>query len=80
MTGRFIEPEKPVTTDPEGEPTLEPQPKVLAAGVAGAVTVLVVFIVHVIWPDFDIPAEAVAAFTTLVSFAAAYFKRPSKTN
>ena len=68
---------KPVTTDSAGFPTSEPQPKIVAAGVAGAITVLVVFAVNLIWPGVEIPAEASSAFTIVISFIAGYFKRPS---
>lgn len=68
---------KPVTTNELGEPTNVPQPKLVAAGVAGAVTILVVFAVNLIWPDVEIPAEASSAFTVVISFIAGYFKRPS---
>ena len=61
---------------PTESPSAAPVPKVVAAGVAGAVTILVVFIVQTVFPDFEIPAEASSAFTVLVSFAAGYFKRP----
>lgn len=66
-----------VTTDEAGKPTPQPQPKVIAGGVAGAATILVVFIIQSVWPDFKIPAEAASAFTVLISFAASYLKRPS---
>lgn len=70
------EPIKRVTTDADGEPTLTPTPKLVAAGVAGAITILVVFVVQSIFPGFEIPAEVSSAFTVLISFAAGYFKRP----
>lgn len=54
--------------------SLVPQPKVAAAGIAGAITVLVVFAVGLIWPNVEIPNEVAAAFTALVAFAAGYIK------
>jgi hypothetical protein len=72
-----LNPVKPVTTNAAGDPTPVPQPKVIAGATAGAITILVVFVVQSIWPDFEIPPAVASAFTTLISFAAAYFKRPS---
>ena len=53
---------------------LTPVPKVAAAGIAGAVTVLVVFAVNLIWPELVIPNEVAMSFTAIVSFAAGYIK------
>lgn len=50
-----------------------PQPKVAAAGVAGAVTTLIVFIAAQF--GLEIPSEAAAAITGLVAFGAGYLKR-----
>lgn len=54
--------------------SLTPVPKVAAAGIAGAVTVLVVFAVNLIWPELVIPNEVAMSFTAIVSFAAGYIK------
>lgn len=59
---------------PENKPSLKPQPKVAAAGTAGAITILVVFAVNLIWPDVEIPNEVASAFTAIVAFAAGYIK------
>lgn len=48
-----------------------PQPKVLAGGVAGAVTVLLVYVVGL--AGVDVPPEVAAAVTTVITFAAGYF-------
>lgn len=48
-------------------------PKVQAAGWAGAVTILLVWIAGMF--GLDVPAEAASAFTVLVGTAAAYVKR-----
>lgn len=50
-----------------------PYPKVQAAGAAGAVTVLVVWVAGLL--GLDVPPEVASAFTTLVAFGAAYLKR-----
>lgn len=47
-------------------------PKVQAAGAAGAVTVLLVWIAGMF--GLDVPPEAASAFTVLVSAAAGYIK------
>lgn len=60
---------------PEEKASLTPVPKVAAAGIAGAVTVLLVFVVQAIWPNFDIPSEVSAALTAIIAFAAGYMKR-----
>lgn len=49
---------------------LTPQPKVVAGGVAGAVTVLLVYAFGL--AGVDVPAEVAAAVTTVISFAAGY--------
>jgi hypothetical protein len=47
-------------------------PKVQAAGAAGAVTVLLVWIAGMF--GLEVPAEAASAFTMLVATAAGYIK------
>lgn len=51
---------------------MQPQPKVLAGGVAGALTVLLVYGLKA-FAGIDLPAEVSAAVTTVLSFTAAYF-------
>lgn len=51
---------------------MAPQPKVIAGGAAGAVTVMAVWIAGMF--GLDVPAEVASAFTVLVSFAASYLK------
>ena len=46
-------------------------PKVVAGGVAGAVTVVLVWAVGT-FAKVDIPAEVASAITTILSFAASY--------
>jgi hypothetical protein len=50
-----------------------PTRKVSAAGAAGAVTILVVFIAGQF--GLEVPPEAAAALTTLLAFAAGYARR-----
>lgn len=52
---------------------MKPQPKVAAAGVGGAVTVLVVWVLG--QAGMDVPAEIAAAISTVVGFAAGYLKQ-----
>lgn len=47
--------------------------KVIAGGVAGAVTIIVLYIARLVGLD-DIPAEVGGALTTLIGFVASYFK------
>lgn len=50
---------------------LQPQPKVVAGGLAGAVTVLVVWGLKQ-FAGVDLPADAAAALTVIVSTVASY--------
>ena len=52
--------------------TLNVNPKVAAGGVAGAVTILLVWIASM--AGLDVPPEAASAFTSLVAFGAGYIK------
>ena len=47
-------------------------PKTTAAGIAGAVTLVIVFILSQL--GVEIPADVAAAVTTIIAFAAAYLK------
>lgn len=49
------------------------RPKVKAAGTAGAVATLLVFIAK--QAGLDVPAEVAAALTTLLAFVGGYLKR-----
>ena len=60
---------------PEPKPSLKPQPKVAAAGIAGAVTILVVWAANLIFPEVEIPNEVASAFTAIIAFAAGYIKK-----
>jgi hypothetical protein len=51
---------------------MSPQPKVAAAGVAGALTTVLVFVVGQF--GLELPAEVAAAVTALISFAAGYLR------
>lgn len=52
---------------------MAPQPKVVAGGIAGALTIIVVWVAGLL--GLDVPAEVASAFTVLVSFAAGYVKQ-----
>lgn len=52
--------------------------KVLAGGAAGAATILILYVARLLGLD-DIPAEVGGALTTLIGFAASYFKRNTPT-
>ena len=47
-------------------------PKVAAGGVAGAVTIVLVFVAEMC--GLEIPAEVASAFTVILSFLAGYLK------
>lgn len=49
-----------------------PRKKVAAAGAGGAAVTAIVTIMA--WAGVDVPPEVAAAFCTVVSFAAGYFK------
>jgi len=53
-----------------------PDNKVAAAGIAGAATVLILYVARLAGLD-DIPAEVGGALTTVLSFLAGYFKKPA---
>jgi putative flippase GtrA len=50
-----------------------PRPKVAAAGIAGALTVIVLYVAGQF--GLDMPQEVAAAIATIAAFAAGYFKR-----
>ena len=56
------------------KPSYTPVPKVAAAGIAGAITVILIFAVQLIWPDVEIPAPVSSAVTAIIAFAAGYIK------
>ena len=51
---------------------MTPQPKVVAGGIAGAATIVLVWAAGM--AGVDVPAEVASAFTVLVSFAAGFIK------
>lgn len=57
---------------------LDINPKVAAGGVAGAVTIILVWILNT-GAGVDVPPEVASAITTVLSFAAGYMM-PSKSN
>lgn len=58
----------------ENSPSLKPVPKVSAAGVAGALTTVIVFGVALL--GVDVPDGVAAALTALLTFGAGYLKKP----
>ncbi len=53
-----------------------PVPKMQAAGIAGSITVVLIFILGQI--DFEVPPEVASAVTVIISFLAGYFRRDEK--
>ena len=58
---------------PINQPSVTPTTKVAAGGVAGAITVLLVWILGMF--NVAVPPEVSSAFTVIISFAASYFVR-----
>lgn len=52
-------------------PALLPNRKVAAGGLAGALSVIVVWLLSL--AGVDVPGEVASAFTTLIGFGTAYF-------
>lgn len=50
-----------------------PNPKVAAGGIAGAASVVLVWLVSL--AGVDVPGEVASAFTTLIAFGTSYLKR-----
>jgi hypothetical protein len=53
-----------------------PTKKVAAAGVAGAVSIVVVWVLHR-FVQVDVPPEVASAGTTILAFLAGYFMPPA---
>ena len=80
----YEEPQKPVTTDADGQPTATPQPKVYAAtvgaGVGTAISTIGIWIIEAS-AGIDIPAPVELSIGVVVTaglaFLGGYLKRPS---
>jgi hypothetical protein len=59
-----------------------PTRKVTAGGIAGAASILIVFLLntYILPPDKPLTAEIAAALTTILSFAIAYLVPPAATD
>lgn len=55
----------------KNQPTASPTRKIAATGIAGAVTVVLMYIVQATF-NIEIPAEVASAVTLILSFAAGY--------
>jgi hypothetical protein len=58
------------TSQPGGDSAV-PRPKVAAAGIAGAATTILIFILERL--GVEVPADVAAAITALLAFVAGYF-------
>ena len=56
----------------------EPVPKVAAAGIAGALTAVTIWVATYLY-QVDIPPDVASALTTLIAFAAGYMAPPTGT-
>lgn len=54
--------------------TAQPTAKVAAAGIGGAITIVLVYMIHAMF-NVDLPAEVAAALTAIVSFASGYITK-----
>lgn len=59
------------------QPTGNPTPKVAAAGIAGAVSVLLIFVIQSVF-KIEITAEVASSITVIMSFVAGYIKQDEK--
>lgn len=53
---------------------MNPTPKVAAGGIAGALTIVLVWFLGAV--DVDVPPEVASAITTIIGTGAAYVKKP----
>lgn len=60
-------------TPNEPTPSYTPVPKVAAAGIGGAVSVVVIWALKAFW-GVEMPSEVAAAVATIVSFLSGYIK------
>lgn len=63
--------------EPYSQPTASPTQKVAAAGIAGAVSVLLIYLVQTIF-NIVIPAEVSSSITAILAFASGYLIRETK--
>ena len=52
-----------------------PSKTVTTGGVAGAITIVLVWAAQTVWPSLDVPAEVQGAFTVVATFLAAWIVR-----
>lgn len=55
------------------QPTPAPTPKMTAVGIAGSLTVIVLYVIKATF-GIDVPGEVASALTIVISFLAGYFK------
>lgn len=56
------------------QPTAAPTRKVAAGGIGGALSIVLIYIIQVVF-TVELPAEVASAVTLIVSFLASYFVR-----
>jgi uncharacterized membrane protein len=57
---------------------LKPTRKVTSAGLAMAVTVILVWVLNVVPPHIEVPVEVASSITALIGVIFGYMTRPSK--
>lgn len=56
---------------------LKPDKKIVNASLAMAITVILVWILNVVPPHIEVPAEIASAFTAIIGAIIGYWTRPS---
>ncbi len=59
------------------QPTSQPTQKVAAAGIGGAVSILIIYLVQVTF-NTEMPAEVASSITALIAFASGYIVKEKK--
>ena len=69
-----------IVVNGQAQPTSFPRKKIVTGGIAGAVTVVIVFILnaYVLPSDRPIPAEIASAITTIITFAISFLTPPGE--
>lgn len=65
---------KTITYD---QPSSAPTPKVAAAGIGGALSVILIYLVRVLL-NTELPAEVAASVATVLAFGAGYLKKDER--
>jgi Mg/Co/Ni transporter MgtE len=69
-----------IVVNGQPQPTNLPRRKIITGGIAGAVTVVIVFVLnaYVLPGDKPIPADIASAITTIITFAISFLTPPGE--